>query len=217
MRKTALTAVLVLMLSSTVMACDELIHLWQPLKEAASVSYLGKLAGGIFWNKIHRLIPQDCERLHIAINQCEFAELGYDMLHEISVNSTLLRNTDADPQNPALLPRLEIIVPEARSDMKMQVDMVCYFGITVRTSMFDSYLLRYCLLGKNKELLAIDEIPLKAGLEIDWVYTGNYLTGGLAVHRIAIFADGQVSNYTLWTKTDLDKIAAQQQKDETNL
>jgi len=208
--------ILLFAFSASLSACDELIHLWQPLKEAANTSYLTTLSGDIFWSKIVPYLSPDNKELYVSINECEFEDLGYDMFYEVATKTMVSKKTATESQSLESFPRLEIIMPSARSDMKIQVDMVCYFGITVRASIFNSYLMRYCLLGKDRNLISIDEMPLKTGLEIDWVFTGNFLAGGLGVHRVAIFDDNQVNSYTLWTKTDLDEIAAQQKIDETN-
>jgi hypothetical protein len=187
-------------------ACDELVHLWQPLQDATNVSFLSCLSGGILWKKIETVCKSINEKINIVINSGKYEKHAKDLFSEVDPIAVLVKSDTKEK----LLPRLEIAVPNARSDMKMHVDMVCYFGITVRASIYSEYLLRYCLLGENGNLVAIDEVPLKVGLEIDWVYTGNFLCGGLCVHRVAIFDGKQVDSFTLWTKTDLDKIANKQ-------
>lgn len=189
-------------------ACNELVHLWQPLKEVTDAPYLSSLAGDMFWNRVLPVLPLNSGNLHISLNASIHESLGYDMLHEVADNTTISRSSEQGDNSQKSFPRLEVIVPAARSSMQMMADMVCYFGITVRASMYSEFAMRYCLLGKASEVIAIDEVPLKAGLEIDWVFNGNHLAGGMGVHRVALFDGNEVKEFTLWSKTDLDKIAA---------
>lgn len=191
---------------SNLRACDELIHLWQPVKEATDVPFLASLSGAFFWRRIASFLPADTANVLISLNKSEFEDLGFDMLQEVADNTTVARSGSPEAQSRDRFPRLEVVVSSARSSMQMMADLVCYFGITVRASMYSEYNLRYCLLGKDQDVLSIDEMPLKTGLEIDWVYTGNYLAGGMGVHRVALFDGAEVKDFTLWTKTDLDKI-----------
>ncbi|HAE37058.1 MAG TPA: hypothetical protein DCG57_00285 [Candidatus Riflebacteria bacterium] len=200
-------AVLLSVSGSSLRACDELIHLWQPIKEATDVPFLANLSGALLWRRIALFMPTEASDVMIALNKSEFEDLGFDMLNEVADNTSIARSNSAEAQSRDRFPRLEVVVSSASSRMQMLADMVCYFGITVRASMYSEYNLRYCLLGKNEDLLSIDEIPLKIGLEIDWVYTGNYLAGGMGVHRVALFDGAEVKDFTLWTKADLDKIA----------
>lgn len=200
-------AVLLSVSGSNLRACDELIHLWQPIKEATDAPFLANLSGALLWRRIALFMPTEASDVMIALNKSEFEDLGFDMLNEVADNTTTVRSNSPEAQSRDRFPRLEVVVSSASSRMQMLADMVCYFGITVRASMYSEYNLRYCLLGKNEDLLSIDEIPLKIGLEIDWVYTGNYLTGGMGVHRVALFDGAEVKDFTLWTKADLDKIA----------
>jgi hypothetical protein len=200
-------AVLLSVSGSSLRACDELIHLWQPIKEATDVPFLANLSGALLWRRIASFMPTEASDVMIALNKSEFEDLGFDMLNEVADNTSIARSNSAEAQSRDRFPRLEVVVSSASSRMQMLADMVCYFGITVRASMYSEYNLRYCLLGKNEDLLSIDEIPLKIGLEIDWVYTGNYLAGGMGVHRVALFDGAEVKDFTLWTKADLDKIA----------
>jgi len=199
---------LLLAVTGTVSACNELVHLWQPIGEVTDVPYLSSLSGDMFWNSLAPLLPADTGSLHISINESSYESVGYDMLHEVAQNTTISRSNDQGSQSQKHFPRLEVVISSARSSMQMMADMVCYFGITVRASIYSEFALRYCLLGKDSEVLAIDEMPLKSGLEIDWVFNGNYLAGGMGVHRVAIFDGNVVKDFTLWSKTDLDKIAA---------
>ena len=110
-------------------------------------------------------------KISIVINSGKHEKLALDMLSDVASRTQIVAS-GANKEN--IFPRLEIAVPDARSDMKMLVDMVCYFGITVRASIYNESLVRYCFLGPKNKLVSIDELPLKVGLEIDWVYTGNF-------------------------------------------
>lgn len=203
LKRISLVIIFLVVLASSAYSCDEVIHLWQPCIKAANVSFLTQLSGDVFWNRIMPFISTNNEKLSVFINESKFEDLGRVIFDEIASDTILQEGNSL-----GIFPRINIIIPSAWSSMQLQVDMVCYFGITVRNSMFTNYLIRYCLLDKTEKLLAVDEIPLKVGLEIDWVFTGNYLTGGLSVHRVALLNGGQVDTYTLWTKTDVDNITA---------
>lgn len=211
-RLCCLLLLMMLVNAGVLSACNELVHLWQPLKEVAETSYLSSLAGDMFWKRVLPVLPTDSDDLHISINASAHETLGYDMLHEVAEHTTISRSSEQGSNSQKSFPRLEVIIPSARASMQMMADMVCYFGITVRASMYSEYVLRYCLLGKESEVIAIDEMPLKAGLEIDWVFNGNPLAGGMGVHRVALFDGKEIKEFTLWSKTDLDKIAAGEAK-----
>jgi len=210
LRSYEIVCILVLLLAGAgrLPACDELVHLWQPLSEVTDAPYLADIAGDMFWNMISPKLPADVGSMHISLNESAHEAQGYDMLHAIAGNTTISRSSEAGSSSQKHFPRLEVVIPAARSSMQMMADMVCYFGITVRASMYSEYAMRYCLLGKDSEVIAIDEIPLKAGLEIDWVFNGNHLAGGMGVHRVGLFDGKEIKDFTLWSKTDLDKIAA---------
>lgn len=199
----------------SISACDEFIHLWQPLGEVATDSpIIPDLTGGIFLEKLRTRFPDLKEKVCLSINLPEQEEIATDLLlgtASASVNDLFFEKSDA----AKFFPKMQVIIPSVRSNLKILADMVCYFGITVRAFLYNEYLLRYCLQDKNREPISVDELQLKSGLSIDWIYTGNFLCGGMAIHRVSIF-DGTIENdFTMWSKSDLDKLNSVDNNDES--
>jgi hypothetical protein len=198
-------------------ACDELIHLWQPLGEVATDGpMIPDLTGGIFLEKLRARFPDLKEKTCLSINSPEQEQIVTDLLlgtAPASASDLLFEKSNV----AKFFPKMQVIIPSVRSNLKILADMVCYFGITVRAFFYNEYLLRYCLQDKNREPISVDELQLKSGLAIDWIYTGNFLCGGLAIHRVSIFDGSTENNYTMWSKSDLDKLNSVDNNDESSI